>query len=64
MKSKELRQKSPADLDRAEAELSEAIFRLKIKRQVGQTPNPAKIGALRTDRARVKTIRHERAQAE
>ena len=60
MKSRELRQKSIEELNNAEGELREQLFKLRFQKATGQIQNPSKIRMVRKDLARVLTIRAER----
>jgi len=61
MKADKLRDLSPEELAAKEAELQEAVFKLRFQLATGQIDDPVKIRHVRKDLARVKTIRHERA---
>jgi large subunit ribosomal protein L29 len=60
MKARELKQKSIEELNSAEGELKEQLFKLRFQKATGQIQNPIKIRMVRKDIARVLTIRAER----
>jgi len=62
MKPAELRELSPEELEQKEHELREELFNLKIQHATGQLENTARIGQVRKDVARVKTILRTKAQ--
>ena len=62
MKPAELRELSPEELEQKEHELREELFNLKIQHATGQLENTARIGQVRKDIARVKTILRTKAQ--
>jgi len=63
MKASELRQKSPAELEKELLELRRAQFSLRMQVATQQITNTSQIGKLRKDVARIKTIQHEKAAA-
>ncbi|MDR1158130.1 MAG: 50S ribosomal protein L29 [Oscillospiraceae bacterium] len=56
MKAKELRELSPAELDRKLADLKKDLFNLRMQHATNQLENPIRIADVRRDIARVKTI--------
>lgn len=62
MKAKELKNLSDADLQKKQNELLEDLFRLRFKHGIRRLENPAKLGLLKKDIARIKTILAEKMQ--
>ncbi|WP_084313012.1 50S ribosomal protein L29 [Desulfobulbus elongatus] len=62
MKTKELRTLSIDDLLKKNAELREDLFKLRFKHGIRRLENPAKLGVLRKDIARIQTVLAERNQ--
>lgn len=62
MKAKELKKLSDADLLKMYNELLEDLFKLRFKHGIRRLENPAKLGLLRRDIARIKTILAEKMQ--
>ena len=60
MKVTELREMNLDELKSREAELSEELFRLKIKLALKRLDNPLKARVARRDLARIKTIINEK----
>jgi len=56
---KELREKNQTELETAERDLHEQIFRLRFQLTTGQTEGLKKLREARKDLARVKTLRRE-----
>ena len=56
-KERDLRDLSPEELDKREAELREELFKLRMQGAVSQLPNPARIRKARRAIARVITLR-------
>lgn len=56
MKVKELRSLSVEDLLKKNAELSEDLFKLRFQHGIRRLENPAKLGILRKDIARIQTL--------
>ena len=52
------------ELDKKLAELKQELFNLRFQLAVNQLDNPTRIGAVKKDIARVKTIQRERELAE
>ena len=62
MKTGELRELGPNELDARERELTEELFHLRLKRVTAQLANPMKVRTTRRDLARVKTLMRQRAR--
>ena len=60
MKAKELRDLSPEELQTKEKEFREEEFKLRFKHATGQLEKTDRLGKLRKDIARVKTIIREK----
>lgn len=58
MKARELRSKSPADLQRLLLDLLREQFNLRMQKATGQLSRPAQVSAVRRDIARIKTVMH------
>lgn len=56
MKPKELREKTRDELERMEGELARELWKTRLKNFTNQLDDTAKIGRLRRDIARVKTM--------
>ena len=56
MKANELRDMSAAELTKKLAELKEELFNLRFQHAINQLENPMRLGAVKKDIARVKTI--------
>ena len=63
MKASEIRDRSDTELDELEAKLAREIWKARFDNYSSLLDDSAKIGRLRRDLARVKTIRTQRAQA-
>lgn len=63
LKTSKLRDMSPEELDREEAELRDAIWKQQLQKSTGQVQDPNKLRGIRQDLARVLTIRRERELA-
>ena len=63
MKSSEVREKSESDLQALEKDLARQLWQAQFDNQTNQLDDSAKVGRIRRDIARVKTILTERAQA-
>jgi large subunit ribosomal protein L29 len=63
MKINELRDKSSDELHTRERELSEQLFKLRFQRATGRMENPSKMGQVRREIARIKTLLSERSRA-
>lgn len=60
MKIAEIRNLSDRDLDKQLFDLQNELFNLRFRLATGQLENPAVIGTVKKDIARVKTIQTER----
>lgn len=60
MKIAEIRNLSDKDLDKQLFDLQHELFNLRFRLATGQLENPAAIGTVKKDIARVKTIQTER----
>ncbi len=60
MKAFELRDLTVEDLQDKETALAEQLFALRLQKVTGQLDNPAKIGNVRRDLARVMTVMNEK----
>ncbi len=61
MRASELREQTDDELRLKEKELAAQLFALRLQKMTGQLDNPAKIGAVRRDMARVLTVLREKA---
>ena len=59
MNVKELRDKTPAELEKQLKDLKEELFRLRFQHAINQLDNPTRIAAVKKDIARVKTLLRE-----
>ena len=64
MKANELRDMSAAELTKKLAELKEELFNLRFQHAINQLENPMRLGAVKKDIARVKTLIREKELAE
>ena len=64
MKASELRELSVEDLAVKEKDLAEELFKLNFQHGIRPLENPAKLGQLKKDIARVKTLAGEKLRAE
>lgn len=60
MKADKLRDMTNDELNRKLSDLKEELFNLRFQLATGQLDNPMRVGAVRKDIARVKTILRER----
>lgn len=60
MQASELREQTVEDLRLKEKELAGQLFALRLQKVTGQLDNPAKIGQVRRDLARVLTVLREK----
>ncbi len=60
MRAKEIRELSEQELDSKEEELTETIFRFRLRKGTGQLDSSAALKGARRDRARIKTVKNER----
>jgi large subunit ribosomal protein L29 len=59
----QLREKSVDGLITRERELTEQLFKLRFQRATGRIESPAKMGQVRREIARIKTLLNEKARA-
>ena len=59
MNVKELRDKTPAELEKKLKDLKEELFHLRFQHAINQLDNPTRIAAVKKDIARVKTLLRE-----
>ena len=59
-----LRELGAAELKAKHKELGEELFRLRLKKALGQLDNPVKVRVARRDIARLKTILKEKSTAQ
>jgi large subunit ribosomal protein L29 len=59
MRSEEIRDMSPQELEAQVSELEEELFQLRIQNETGQLDNPLRLRHARRDLARCKTIQRE-----
>ena len=59
MNVKELRDKTPVELEEQLKKLKEELFNLRFQNAINQLDNPTRIAAVKKDIARVKTILRE-----
>ena len=62
MKSKEMRERTPGELETMERELSRDLWKTRFSNFTNQLDDTAKIRRLRRELARVKTILTQKAQ--
>ena len=62
MKTKELRELSIEDLKSKERDIREDLFKLKFQHGIRRLENPARLGQLRKDIARIQTVISEKQQ--
>lgn len=60
MEPRELRDLSDAELVEKHDELKEELFNLRFQHATGQLDNPRRLGQVRRDIARVRTVQRER----
>jgi large subunit ribosomal protein L29 len=63
MKAKDIRGKSPAELDKELTDLLKAQFNLRMQKATQQLANTGQIKSVRRDIARVRTMMREKAGA-
>ena len=56
MKAKEIKALSPSELDAKLTELKDELFKLRFQQAINQLDNPMRIGAVKKDIARIKTV--------
>lgn len=62
MRASEIRDMTDEERREKARELSEELFRLRLRRGTGQLEDPMQIRKIRRDIARVKTVQHERTR--
>ncbi len=62
MRAKEIRDLTEEEIRQKERELAEELFRLRLRKSIGQLDNPMRLRSLRRDIARIKLVRHERTR--
>lgn len=60
MKAKEIRELGVADLEKKVEELNQELFNLRFQLHTGHLENSARLGQIRKDIARVKTVLQEK----
>jgi large subunit ribosomal protein L29 len=63
MKAKDIRSKTPAELDKELTDLLKAQFNLRMQKATQQLANTGQIKSVRRDVARVRTVMREKAGA-
>ena len=63
MKSRDIRELSPEELQHQYDEVKAELFNLRMQRSAGQLENPVRLRLLRKDVARLKTELHDRKRA-
>lgn len=61
MEARELRALSPDELETRLNDMLQTYFNLRFQHRTGQLENPKRIGQVRRDIARIKTIQREKA---
>ena len=64
MKTTEIRELSPQEIEQKRNELREEIFNLRFQHGIGQLENTAKLKQIKRDIARVETILREKQQTQ
>jgi large subunit ribosomal protein L29 len=59
MKSSEINEMSPEEMQRKISDLKEELFNLRFQHEIGQLENPQKMKQIKRDIARIYTISHE-----
>ena len=59
MNVKELRDKTPVELEEQLKKLKEELYNLRVQHAINQLDNPTRIAAVKKDIARVKTLLRE-----
>jgi len=62
MKIKEIRDLSSGELQQKNRELTEELFKLRLRRAAGQLDSSAMLGQVRRDIARIKTVLVEKEE--
>ncbi len=64
LKASKLKEMGPAELEKEEREIRDAIWKQQLQRATGQVQDPNKLREVRKDLARVLTVRRQREIAE
>ena len=64
MNVKELRDKTPVELEEQLKKLKEELFNLRFQHAINQLDNPMRINAVKKDIARILTVMHESNDAQ
>ena len=64
MNAAEVKEKSVSELTKLLEDLKKDLFHLRFQHAINQLDNPSRIGAVKKDIARVKTVLRERELAE
>jgi len=59
MKASEIRELSPQELDAKLLALKDELFKLRFQQAINQLDNPMRLGAVKKDIARIKTVQRE-----
>ena len=59
MKSSEIREMNPEEMQRKISDLKEELFNLRFQHEIGQLENPQRMKQVKRDIARINTIRRE-----
>lgn len=60
MKTKEIRDLNVDELNQKHREMTEEMFRLRLRHSTGQLESPAMLNRVRRDIARIKTVQREK----
>lgn len=64
MKTKELREKSPSELEKALRDTREELLNLRLRKQTGQVEHSHQLKELRRELARIQTLMREQKPVE
>lgn len=64
MKTKELREKSPSELEKALRDIREELLNLRLRKQTGQVEHSHQLKELRRELARIQTLMREQKPVE
>lgn len=64
MKTKELREKSPSELEKALRDTREELLNLRLRKQTGQVEHSHQLKELRRELARIQTLLREQKPVE
>jgi large subunit ribosomal protein L29 len=59
MKASEIRELSAQELDARLLQLKDELFKLRFQQAINQLDNPMRLGAVKKDIARIKTVQRE-----